>query len=114
MKLVIAIIQTDVLNQVREELVKNDITRITVSRCTGRGKATGEDFIYRGLVVPPTLIPKVRLEIACNNEFVDTCVQSIIKAARHGDGKVGDGKIFVVPLDDVFQIRTGENGKNAI
>ncbi|MBN2802752.1 MAG: P-II family nitrogen regulator [Deltaproteobacteria bacterium] len=114
MKLVIAIVQQDVLNQVREELIKNDISRITVSRCTGRGKATGEETIYRGQIVVPALIPKIRLEIACNDEFVDTCVQSIMSSARHGDGKVGDGKIFVVPLENVYQIRTGDSGTEAI
>ena len=114
MKLVIGIIQPDMLNQVRENLVKNEITRITVSRCTGRGAATSEELIYRGQVVPPTLLPKVRLDIACNDEYVDVCVKSIMEAARHGEGKVGDGKIFVVPLEQVYQIRTGEEGSGAI
>ena len=115
MKLVIAVIQPDMLNQVREALVEAEITRITVSRCTGRGKATNEELVYRGQTVPPTLIPKVRLDIACNDDFVDTCVKTIMKAAKHGkDGAIGDGKIFVVPLEQVYRIRTEESGSDAI
>lgn len=114
MKLVIAVIQPDMLNQVREALVEAGITRITVSRCTGRGKATDEDLIYRGQTVAPSLIPKIRLEIACNEDFVDTCVEVIMKAAKHGEGAIGDGKIFVIPLEQVHRIRTEESGSDAI
>ncbi|MBN2342125.1 MAG: P-II family nitrogen regulator [Deltaproteobacteria bacterium] len=115
MKLIIAVIQPDMLNQVRESLVAAGITRITVSRCTGRGKATDEETLYRGQTVAPTLIPKIRLDIACNDDFVDTCVQSIMKAAKHGEkGAIGDGKIFVVPLEQVYRIRTEESGGEAI
>lgn len=115
MKLVIAIIQPDMLNQVRESLVEEGITRITVSRCTGRGKATDEELIYRGQTVAPSLIPKIRLDIACNDEFVDTCVQAIMKSAKHGEkGAIGDGKIFVIPLEQVHRIRTEESGSDAI
>jgi nitrogen regulatory protein P-II 1 len=115
MKLVIAIIQPDMLNQVREALIEAEITRITVSRCTGRGKATDEELVYRGQTVPPTLIPKVRLDIACNDSFVDVCVNTIMKSAKHGkDGAIGDGKIFVIPLERVYRIRTEETGNDAI
>ncbi len=114
MKLIIAIIQPDMLNQVREALIKAEITRITVSRCTGRGNATPEELLYRGQIVPPTLIPKVRLEIACNDTFVDICVKAILDSARHGSGEIGDGKIFVLPLEQVYRIRTGETGGSAI
>ena len=114
MKLVIAIIQPDMLNQVREALVRAEITRITVSRCTGRGRLDEDMYLYRGQSVPPSLLPKVRLDIACNDEFVDITVRAILEAAKHGGGKAGDGKIFVVPLEKCYRIRTDEEGQKAI
>ena len=113
MKLVIAIIQPDMLNPVREALIKAEITRITVSRCTGRGRAT-DTLLYRGQTVAPTLLPKVRLDIACNDEFVETTVGAILEAAKHGDGTQGDGKIFVVPLEECIRISSGKRGGGAI
>lgn len=113
MKLVTAIIQPDKLDEVREALHSAEITRITVSRCTGRGYQAGEE-LYRGQAVVPTLIPKVRIDIACNDEFVDIAINAILKSARHGDGKIGDGKIFVTPLERIIRIRTGESGGGAI
>jgi nitrogen regulatory protein P-II 1 len=59
-------------------------------------------------------MPKIRLDIACNDEFVDIAVQAILKAAKHGDGKVGDGKIFVLPIEKCYRIRTEEEGGKAI
>lgn len=114
MKLVTAIIQPDKLDEVRESLIKAEITRITVSRCSGRGRADQTD-LYRGQVVAPDLINKIRLDIACNEEFVDITVNAILKAARHGEsGKIGDGKIFVTNLEKCIRIRTGETGGDAI
>ena len=114
MKLVTAVIQPDKLEKVREALLKAEIFRITVSRCTGRGQAQETD-LYRGLEVAPDLIPKVRLDIACNDEFVEPAISAIIDAARHGaEGAIGDGKIFVTPLDECVRIRTGERGSAAI
>jgi nitrogen regulatory protein P-II 1 len=116
MKLVTAIIQPDKLDDVREALVAAEITRITVSRCTGHGRAqegAGDNAdLYRGQVVAPNLIPKVRLDIAVNDAFVDITVDTIIKACR--SGKIGDGKIFISPLDECIRIRTGERGGQAI
>ncbi len=113
MKLVTAIIQPDKLDAVREALVKAEIYRITVSRCAGRGRA--EDLeLYRGQKVAPHLLPKTRIDIACNEEFVDVAVNAILNAARHGHGEVGDGKIFVTSLDKCIRIRTGEEGGDAI
>ena len=114
MKLVIAIIQPDMLNMVREALITEGITRITASRCTGRGKVKKDHYLYRGQQVAPDLMPKVRLDIACNDEFVDTAVKAIMTSAKHGDGKTGDGKIFVIPLEKVYRIRTEEEGSKAI
>jgi nitrogen regulatory protein P-II 1 len=114
MKLVVAIIQPDLLNKVREALLEADITRITVSRCAGRGNFKDDVYLYRGQKVAPALMPKVRLDIACNDEFVDTAVQAILKSAKHGKGEIGDGKIFVMPLEKVYRIRTDEEGSSAI
>lgn len=113
MKLVTAIIQPDKLDEVREALHAAEITRVTVSRCTGRGHQAGEE-LYRGQSVVPTLIPKVRIDIACNEEYVDVAINAILKSARHGDGKIGDGKIFVTALERCIRIRTGESGGIAI
>ena len=113
MKLVTAIIQTDKLDEVREALIEAKIGRISVSRVTGHGRQEDEE-IYRGQKIAPNLIPKVRLDIACNDEFVKVACDAIIKAAKHGDGKIGDGKIFVTPLEECIRIRTGERGGGAI
>jgi nitrogen regulatory protein P-II 1 len=114
MKLITAIIRENKLDQVREALIEAEITRITVSRVSGHGQQQGEE-IYRGAVVIPNLIPKVRLEIAVNEAFVDITVNTIIKSARtNGKGEVGDGKIFISPLEECIRIRTGERGGSAI
>lgn len=114
MKLVTAIIQPDRVEQVREALLKAEIFRITVSRCTGRGQAQETD-LYRGQEVAPDLLPKVRLDIACNDAFVEIAIKAIVENARHGEkGEIGDGKIFVTPLEECIRIRTGERGSKAI
>jgi nitrogen regulatory protein P-II 1 len=114
MKLITAIIRDTRLDQVREALIEAEITRITVSRVSGHGQQMGEE-IYRGKRVVPNLVPKVRLEIAVNEEFVDITVDAIIGAARSGtEGEVGDGKIFITPLEECIRIRTRERGGKAI
>jgi len=113
MKLVTAIINPDKLDTVRNALIQAEITRITVSRCSGRGQAESTD-LYRGLEVAPNLVPKIRLDIACNDEFVQITVDAILSSARSGAGEVGDGKIFIMPLEECIRIRTGESGGTAI
>ncbi len=113
MKLVIAIIQPDKLDEVHHALVDEQVIRLTVSRCTGHGQAEDPD-LYRGQEVKPSLLPKVRIEIAVNDDFVERTINAIVTAAKHSDGEIGDGKIFVLPLDDCIRIRTGERGGNAI
>lgn len=114
MKLVTAIIQPDRLDQVREALITAEITRITVSRCTGHGRAEDSE-LYRGQKVIPNLIAKVRLEIAVNDAFLEPTIEAILTAARTGpQGKIGDGKIFVTELQECIRIRTGERGGTAI
>jgi nitrogen regulatory protein P-II 1 len=114
MKLITAIIRENKLDVVREALIEAEITRITVSRVSGHGQQTREE-IYRGQVVVPSLIPKIRLEIAVNDDFMDITVDTIINSARTNDtGELGDGKIFITPLEDCIRIRTGERGGTAI
>ena len=113
MKLITAIIQPDKLDEVREALIKAEITRISVSRCTGHGQHQGED-VYRGQLVVPNLLPKVRLDIACNDAFVEIAVNAILQSAKHNGGEIGDGKIFITNLEECIRIRTGERGGTAI
>ena len=114
MKLITAIISEDKLDQVREALIAAEITRITVSRVSGHGRQRDED-VYRGQKVVPNLLPKVRLDIAVNDAFVDITVDTILDSAKSGDdGSVGDGKIFITPLEECIRIRTNERGGEAI
>ena len=113
MKLITAIIQPDKLDEVREALIEAEIERITVSRVTGHGKQEDMEY-YRGRKITPNLIPKIEIKIACNEEFVDTAVEAIIKSAKHDKGELGDGKIFVTNLENCYRIRTGEQGGSAI
>ena len=114
MKLITAIIQENKIDEVREALIDAEITRITVSRVSGHGQQQ-EIEVYRGKKVVPNLLPKIRLDIAVNDEFVDIAVATIIKSAKSGDdGRVGDGKIFITPLEECIRIRTQEKGSVAI
>ncbi len=114
MKLITAIINEDQLDQVREALIGTGISRITVSRVSGHGQQVDEE-IYRGQKIIPNLLPKIRLDIAVNQEFVDITVDTIIKSAKSpGGGKVGDGKIFITNLEECIRIRTDERGGKAI
>ena len=114
MKLITAIIQENKLDEVREALIEAEITRITVTRASGHGRQEGEE-IYRGQKVVPNLIPKIKIDIAVNDEFVDVTVNTIINAAKSSEGgALGDGKIFVIPLEECIRIRTEEKGGKAI
>ncbi len=114
MKLVTAIIREVQLDKVREALIEAEITRITVSRVSGHGQQRIEEM-YRGQRIVPDLIPKIKIEIAINDAFADITVETILKSARtNGAGTVGDGKIFITPLEECIRIRTGERGNSAI
>jgi nitrogen regulatory protein P-II 1 len=113
MKMVHAIIQPDMLDAVRNALIEANITRITVARVAGHGQQDNVD-LYRGQEVVPSLHSKMRVSIACNDEFVETAIEAILKSAKHATGRLGDGKIFVTPLDECIRIRTGERGSAAI
>ncbi len=114
MKLITAIVRENKLDEVREALVQNEITRITVVRVSGHGQQRDVD-IYRGRKIIPNLIPKVKIEIAVNEEFVDITVDTIVKTAKtNAQGEVGDGKIFITNLEQCIRIRTEEKGGKAI
>jgi nitrogen regulatory protein P-II 1 len=115
MKYIIAIVQPSRLEAVKEALSKVEVFRLTVSDVQGLGRQKGHTEVYRGHEYQVNLIRKVKLEIAVNEEFVEPTIEAIIRGARTGEeGKIGDGKIFILPLDDVIRIRTGERGGEAI
>ena len=114
MKLIIAIVRSNKLDQVRENLVKKGIERITVSRVSGHGRLAKQE-LYRGKLIVDGLTPKIRIEIAVNDDFVEKTVDAILESANGGgDGIIGDGKIFITPLEECIRIRTGERGTDAI
>ena len=113
MKLIIAVIQPEELPAIKEELLKRNIYKFTVTNARGQGKEIPVQEVYRGISHEITLLKKVRLEIAVNDEFVEPTVDAITKVAKK-DGDKGRGKIFVVPIEECIRIRTGETGKKAI
>ncbi|MCA9178522.1 MAG: P-II family nitrogen regulator [Planctomycetales bacterium] len=115
MKLIIAIIQPSRLEAVKTALTEVEVFRLTVMDCQGFGRQKGQTETYRGHEFTVNLLRKVQLQIAVNDEFVDGTVQAILKGGRSGEqGEIGDGKIFVLPMDDCIRIRTGEHGPEAI
>lgn len=112
MKLIIAIIQPHKLEDVLEELDKNEIHLKTVSNVLGCGRQKGRTEVYRGRKETGNLLKKVRLEIAVNDNFVEPTIAAIEKGAR--TGTIGDGKIFIVDLAECVRIRTAERGNEAI
>ena len=113
MKLIIAIIQPEELPEIKEELLKNKIHKFTVSAARGQGKELPFTEVYRGISHEITLLKKVRLEIAVNDDFVDPAVEAIISVARKNVDK-GRGKIFIIPIEECIRIRTNERGEKAI
>ena len=115
MKLIVAIIRPEKLEAVQQALNERDVYLMTVTDVRGCGRQRGYTEVYRGAEFQVRLLPKLKLEIAVNEAFVEATVEAIIHAARSGEtGTVGDGKIFVLPLDDCVRIRTGERGPEAI
>lgn len=112
MKLIIAIIQPNKLEEVKEELYKEQVNLITVSEVLGHGRQMGVTEIYRGAKETGNLLRKIRLEIAVNENFVEPTIKAIIKGAKTQE--TGDGKIFVLDLKECVRIRTEERGKVAI
>jgi nitrogen regulatory protein P-II 2 len=115
MKLIVAIIRPERLEAVQVALNERDVYLMTVTDVRGCGRQRGYTEVYRGTEVQVRLLPKLKLEIAVNDAFVEATIEAIVKAARMPPtGQIGDGKIFVLPLDDCIRIRTGERGTQAI
>ncbi len=112
MKMILAIIQPDRLEAVMQALDDAQVQVRTVSNALGSGRQLGHAEMYRGTREVVNLVKKVRLEIAVNEDFVEHTIQAIVEGARTGD--VGDGKIFVLELEECVRIRTGERGSRAI
>ena len=112
MKLIVAIVRPEQANEVLEALFRAEVRGLTVSRVQGHGGELERVETYRGTTVKMELSEKVRLEIGVSNHFVETTVNAILRGARTGD--VGDGKIFVVPVEKVYRIRTGEEDQAAV
>ncbi len=118
MKLVMAIIRPERLDAVQAALQavldEQDNYRLTVQTVEGHGRLRGEVEYFRGQPVRPQMVQRLQLTIAVNDPYVEPTLQAIVAAARSGAGQVGDGKIFVMPLDECVRIRTGERGGAAI
>lgn len=115
MKLIIAIIKPDKLEDVKAALTEVEVFRLTVMDCQGFGRQKGQTEVYRGHEFTVNLLRKVQLQIAVNDDFVEPTINAILKGGRSGEkGSLGDGKIFVIPMEDCIRIRTGERGSDAI
>jgi nitrogen regulatory protein P-II 1 len=112
MKKIEAIIKPFKLDEVREALSEIGVTGLTVTEVKGFGRQKGHTELYRGAEYVVDFLPKVRVEVIIQESQVDAAIESIIKAAR--TGKIGDGKIFVTPVEQVIRIRTGESGEAAV
>lgn len=114
MKFIIAIIQPGKLDAVKEALSRVEVVRLTVLDCQGFGRTRGYQPAYVPRDRSVQLLRKVQLQIAVNDAFVAPTVAAIESAAKQGDGELGDGKVFVLPMDDCIRIRTGERGEEAV
>ena len=112
MKLIIAYIQPHKLNDVKEQLYKAEVFKMSVTNSLGCGQQKGYTESYRGVDIEVNLLKKTRIEIAVNDEFVQLTVDALVRGARSGE--IGDGKIFILPLEECIRIRSGERGKDAI
>jgi len=112
MKKIEAIIKPFKLDEVREALSEIGISGLTVTEVKGFGRQKGHTELYRGAEYVVDFLPKIKIEVVVNDEHIDTAIEAIIKAAR--TGKIGDGKIFVMAVEQVVRIRTGETNESAI
>ena len=112
MKLVSAIIKPFKLDDVRDALAEVGVQGVTVTEVKGFGRQKGHTELYRGAEYVVDFLPKVKIELAIDAKMLDKAIEAITKAAR--TGKIGDGKIFVTDLEQVYRIRTGESGKDAL
>ena len=112
MKLIIAVIKPFKLEEVKEALAESGIEGMTVTEVKGFGRQKGHTEIYRGSEYTVDFLPKVKIEIAVADEMAGKAVDAIVRSAK--TGKIGDGKVFVVPIEDVIRIRTDERGEAAV
>ncbi len=112
MKLVVAYIQPEKLNDIKQALYAAEVYKISVTNAMGCGQQKGYHETYRGVDVEVNLLKKTRVEVAVNADYVQATIDAIVKGARTGN--IGDGKIFVMPLERCVRIRTGEEGGDAI
>jgi nitrogen regulatory protein PII len=112
MKLIIAVIKPFKLEEVKESLAAAGIEGMTVTDVKGFGRQKGHTEIYRGSEYTVDFLPKVKLESAVSDELVGKAIDAISKGAK--TGKIGDGKVFVLPLEEIVRIRTGERGESAV
>ncbi|MDC8442599.1 MAG: P-II family nitrogen regulator [Halomonas sp.] len=112
MKLITAIIKPFKLDDVREALADNGVQGITVTEVKGFGRQKGHTELYRGAEYVVDFLPKVKVEVAVDDVRLESVLDAICSAAN--SGKIGDGKVFVTPLEDVIRIRTGERGADAV
>jgi nitrogen regulatory protein P-II 2 len=112
MKIITAIIKPFKLDDVRQALGEIGVQGLTVSEVKGFGRQKGHTELYRGAEYVVDFLPKVKLEIAIDDDLVDQAVEAITNSAN--TGKIGDGKIFITPLEQVIRIRTGESGSDAL
>jgi nitrogen regulatory protein PII len=111
-KLVVAIVKPFKLDEVKEALREAGVSGLTTTEVEGFGRQRGHTEVYRGAEYQVDFVPKVKIEVVCDDEQVTQIVDAIAKAAR--TGKIGDGKIWVVPAEQVVRIRTGEMGPDAL
>ena len=112
MKQIVAIIKPFKLDEVREALAEMGASGLTVTEVKGFGRQKGHTELYRGAEYVVDFLPKVKVELVIKDSDVDRCVEAIVKAAK--TGKIGDGKIFVTPVEQVIRIRTGETDESAV
>lgn len=112
MKLITAFIQPHALNKVKQQLYSNKIYKMSVTNSLGCGQQMGYHESYRGVDIEVNLLKKIRLDIAVNEEYVQPTIDAIVDGARSGE--IGDGKIFVTPIEECIRIRNGESGSSAI
>jgi nitrogen regulatory protein P-II 1 len=112
MKLVTAIIKPHLLSEVKAALEGVGVAGMTISEAQGFGRQHGHTEVYRGAEYTVDFVPKVRLEVLAEDEDADDIVEAVIRAAR--TGKIGDGKVWVMPVEDVTRVRTGERGSDAL
>ena len=112
MKIIVAYIQPEKLNDVKQALYEAQVFRMSVTNALGCGQQKGYHESYRGVDIEVNLLKKIRMEIAVNEDFVQPTIEAIVRGAR--TGQIGDGKIFVLPLEQCVRISTGQEGNEAV